>query len=161
MKKILFIISSFFLLCAFKIDSESYVNSEIAAERKLQETLPKSNHPIWQTLQKSKIKHNTKTGLYSATHDDEIKKMVGTEIEVGGFLMPLSNGTKFKHFFLSKRTPTCFFCPPGEPNEVIEIYLKKENKWEENLVKIRGKFSLVNNQELGLFFKVTEGEIIK
>jgi uncharacterized protein len=156
MKK-LFIIFSFFLLCAFKVENSPRPIEEISAQK----NLPKSNHPLWKTLQKTKVKFDKKTGLYSASFNEEIKAMSGKEIEVKGFVMPLAPNERFDHFLLSKLTPTCFFCPPGEPNEIIEVRLKKPINLQEDQIKIRGKFSLINDRQMGLFFRISEAEVVR
>ncbi len=153
----LFIILSFFILANFSLES----NPQPSEERKAQEALPKSSHPLWKMLQQLKINYDKKSGIYSATYNDAIKSMVGKEIEITGFMLPLEPAEKFKHFLLSKRTPTCFFCPPGTPNEVIDVWMEKPIKWYEEPIKIKGRFALTNQQNLGLFFKIESARLVK
>lgn len=98
-----------------------------------QVALPKANDVPWDTLYKTKVKVDEKTGTYSATFPDEVKKLNGQTIKISGFMLPLENTEKFTQFLLSKHTPTCYFCPPGRPNEIIEVYTTKPTEWIEIL----------------------------
>lgn len=158
--KIVLLVLSFLLLCSFTKDDD-WFSSEIKEERKLQESLPKSHHPLWENLKKSPFSFDSQNGIYDIKYSDEIKALVGKEVEVSGFMMPLEPGDKFKHFLISSKTPTCFFCPPGDPNEVIEIWSKQPIKWSSDLITIRGEFSLVSNRELGLFFQIKSANLKK
>jgi hypothetical protein len=134
------------------------INPEIAQERKAQELLPKSNDPMWELLKKTKIHNDYAKGLFSATFPDEVKALVGKPFTISGFMLPLEAKEKFRHFILSKRTPTCAFCPPGEPNEIVDVWMDEDVTWAEDTIKVSGTFSLMNNPELGLFFKLSKAK---
>ena len=70
-----------------------------------------------QGLRQSKIGVNEARGLFTATHPPAVRALAGRTLTLPGFLMPLDAATKGTHFLLSKYTPVCAFCPPGEPNE--------------------------------------------
>ena len=125
-------------------------------ERAAQNALPKSSDPMWKILGKTHIRLDEKKGLYNATFPDEVKALVGKKVTISGFMLPLEATEKFKHFIISKRTPTCPFCPPGEPNEIVDVWLEKSTEWNEDMVKVTGTFELMANPELGLFFKITK-----
>jgi hypothetical protein len=128
-------------------------------ERKAQSSLPKSQNPLWSTLRKTKLHFNEKSGILSAKFPDDVKAMEGKEITISGFMMPLEATEKFKHFLLSKSTPTCPFCPPGEANEIIDVVTDKAVTYNENLVTVTGTFTLINNQEMGMFFKMSKAKL--
>lgn len=147
-------------LCAFKVEEKPLVELlQPADERKAQDALPKSHHVLWDTLIKTEIHLDAKKGLYSATYPEEVKALVGKEMTISGFMLPLEATEKFTHFLLSKRTPTCAFCPPGEPDEIIDVWLEKPTKWDDNLITITGTFTLINNPEFGLFFKLDKAKL--
>ena len=147
-----------FLLCAFKVSEQNPALGQPMDERQAQDALPKSKDAMWKLLAKTRVKLDDKKGMYSATYPDEIKALVGKPFTISGFVMPLDATEKFSHFILSKRTPTCSYCPPGEPNEIIDVWLEKPMKYDENLVKITGTFELINNQEMGMFFKLAKAK---
>lgn len=150
--------------CAFTtqqktITFDTTVKSQIRSEREIQDKLPQSHHPTWAAIAKTKITENQTTGIYTAVVPDEVKQWVGKEITVTGFVLPLEEKEKFRHLLLSRRTPVCFFHPPGEPNEVMEVLLEKPILWSDKMISITGKFELINNGEKGLFFRLTGAKI--
>jgi len=162
MRKIAFIALAFFALSAFsKQQAPPQAAGQPADERKAQDQLPKSHDPMWTVLGKTTIHLEKKEWRYSATFPDEVKALVGKEVSISGFMLPLESTEKFKHFIISKRTPTCFFCPPGEPNEIADVWMEKPIGWEEDVIKVSGTFELMDNPELGLFFKLTNAKVVK
>ena len=82
--------------------------------------------------------------------------MDGKPFTISGFMLPLEATEKFKHFLLSKRTPTCPFCPPGEPNEIVEVFSAKPVAWKDDMVTMTGTLKLVNDGEKGIFFQMND-----
>ena len=165
--------AAFFAACGFSKETTTTLNYSTSipsdvdqygqpkGERKAQDKLPQAHDAIWQTFAKTKIKVDEKKGLYSAVYTDDVKAMVGKEITISGFMLPLEASEKFKHFILSKRTPTCFFCPPGQPNEIVDVWTDKSTDWKEELIKVTGTFELMNDPQLGMFFKLNKAKIDK
>jgi hypothetical protein len=128
------------------------------SERKAQEQLPMAGGTVWATLLESKISYSNKAPHITATFPPHIKALSGQTLTASGFILPLDASERTSHFLLSKRTPTCPFCPPGEPNEVIEVFCKKPVKADDSMVTVTGKFSLTNNTDNGVFFVMKEAQ---
>lgn len=132
-------------------------------ERDAQNALPQAKDSLWAEFSKCKItsKEDKKNDvyLYGINYTPEIQAIRGKEIEISGFMLPLEPTEKFKHFILSKRTPTCAFCPPGKPNEIVDVWTDEPVKWDDHLVKVKGKFEFVNDQKLGMFFQIRNAKI--
>jgi hypothetical protein len=156
------LVSKFFpVLCLLTaLLTLSAFTSQPMNERQAQDTLPMSKHPMWQMLGKTKIHIDEKKGFYSATVPADVKALSGKEITINGFMLPLESTDKFKHFLISKRTPTCPFCPPGEPNEIMDVWMDKPVAYSEDLVTVKGKFQLMNDREMGLFFKLKDAKLM-
>jgi len=90
-----------------------------------------------------------------------VKAMSGQIIRASGFVLPLDGSDMTKHFLLTRRTPVCFFCPPGEPNEVMEVRSKKAIAWTDDIVTMSGQFKLINDGEKGVFFALFDAEKAK
>jgi len=144
--------AAFFTLCAF--------STQPLDERKAQDSLPKSAHPMWETLGKTKIIVDQKQGYYSAKFPKEVKALSGKQVTVSGFMLPLESTQKFKHFLLSKRTPTCPFCPPGEPNEIIDVWTVAPVAFTDDIITVKGSFDLMHDKEMGLFFKLKSAQVL-
>jgi hypothetical protein len=127
-------------------------------ERAAQSSLPQSPDKLWDNLAEADINSNLETGVISAKMPDSIKAMAGKPLKISGFMMPLEAEEKFTHFLLSRRTPTCAYCPPGEPDELIEVFSTKATEWDEGLVTYEGTLELINNQDMGLFYRLNQAE---
>ena len=128
-------------------------------ERALQMTLPHSQSPVWLELVKSKVGYNDKNGLYYIHVTPEVKAMAGQDITINGFVMPLDASDHTKHFLLTRNTPVCMFCPPGEPNEVVEVISPYRIVWTDKIVTVTGPLMLVNNGEKGIFYKIVADNV--
>ncbi len=143
---------SLILVCFFLFATA--FTSQPMDERKAQELLPISKDAFWDVLARCKVTLDTKKYLYSIVRTPEVDAMEGKPFTVSGFIMPLEAAETFKHFLLSKRTPTCGFCPPGEPNEIVEVFTNEKIKWDDGLVTMTGTMAFTDNPELGLFFQM-------
>ena len=135
--------------------------AEIKSERQAQTALPQSHSPVWSVLGKCKVDFDAKTGLYAIDLTDDVKAMNGQQVVANGFMLPLDGSDKTSHFLLSRRTPVCLFCPPGDPNEVIEVKSTKTLRWVDAAISVKGRFVLVNDGEKGVFFLLEEAEQVK
>lgn len=121
-------------------------------ERKVQDSLPMASGPLWQTLLLSKIQYSNKAPHITATFPPQIKALTGRTVTVEGFMLPIGTDEYANHFLLSKRTPTCPFCPPGEPNEVLDVYADPPVKATDDMLTMTGTFALTNETDEGIFF---------
>lgn len=129
------------------------------AERAMQMTLPRSQSPVWLQFVKCKIGYNNRNGLYNIAVTPEVKALAGHTVTVNGFVMPLDGSDHTKHFLLTRNTPVCMFCPPGEPNEVVEVEAPDRIVWTDKIVTVTGPLTLVNNGEKGIFFKIVANKV--
>lgn len=128
-------------------------------ERAAQDALPISQDPFWAVLAGTRIDVDEQQGLYSAAFSEQAKALDGQQVTVTGFMLPLEASDSFHHFLLSKRTPTCFFCPPGQPNEIVDVWVDDAAEWDDGPVTVTGHFSLMDDREMGLFFKLSNASI--
>ncbi len=135
-------------------------DAELCGERQAQAALPRSGDPLWQTLRRCAVRYNGKTGLYSLEPTPEVKAMAGKVIRVRGFTLPLDGSDKTAHFLIGINTPVCFYHPPGDPNEVIEVSTDHPIDWTEKPATVEGTFGLMNNGEMGVFFRLTRARVV-
>lgn len=115
----------------------------------------RTNDQIWKEFAKCKMKMNQELS-YSITYVPSVKAMNHKNITISGFILPLEAKNKFSHFLLSKNAPTCAFCPPGAPNEVVEVFSSKPLMWKEDLITFSGTLNLVNDGKTGVFFQMKD-----
>lgn len=133
--------------------------SQGEGERAAQAKLPQGRSPLWATLRQTRIGEDDARGLFTATHPPAVRALAGRTITLPGFLMPLDARTVGDHFLLSKYTPVCAFCPPGEPNEVVEVHSAHPIAFPQRLVSVTGRFALESNGEKGLFFRMNDAVV--
>jgi len=114
-----------------------------------------SDDQIWKSFAKCKMKMDQDLS-YTITYTPSIKVMNGKNVTLSGFMLPLEPKDKFSHFLLSKNAPTCAYCPPGAPNEIVEVFSTKQMSWKENLITLSGTLVLVNDGKKGVFFRMKD-----
>lgn len=78
------------------------------------------------------------------------------EIRLQGFMMPLDMGEKQKRFLLVALPPTCSFCLPGGPDQMVEIQAKTPVKYSFEPIVVSGRFAVLRNDEMGLYYRMTD-----
>lgn len=84
----------------------------------------------------------TKIPKISAT----VEKMAGKEIEVEGYIIPLTGQISQSHFMLSKfPQSTCFFCGKAGPETAMQVFMKNNRKVKISERKVKAKGTLLVN----------------
>lgn len=130
---------------------------ELASERALQLTLPTADGPQWAKLRRTKVWIDEESQLFQASHPAEVRALAGKPFKIQGFMLPLEMADQTRRFLISPYTPVCFYHPPAEPNEVIEVFLERPIRAGYHLVEVEGVLGLADNGEKGLFFQLRQG----
>ncbi|CAN5382959.1 hypothetical protein BH09PSE2_BH09PSE2_17990 [soil metagenome] len=133
--------------------------SQPAAERARQNPLPQSKDPLWTTLAKTEVSSDPAKGIYIAHHPDAVRALDGHEITVSGYMLQTDPLPPFTHFILSRRTPVCAFCPPGEPNEAIEVFVRRFIGMKPGLVSVHGLLHAQKDGSQSLIFVLSNSEV--
>ncbi len=138
-------------------------DDEVRAERAAQRNLPTADGPTWAILRKTRISIDEKSQLYRASHPAEVRALAGRRLTLRGYMLPLEANDRTAHFLISPYTPVCFFHPPAEPNEIVEVRLRRPIAAGYHLVEVSGVLQLADNGEKGLFFVMdaAEGRILQ
>lgn len=130
-----------------------------AYERAAQKSLPQSKAPLWLVLAKTKIGEDDKRGLFTVAFPPAVKALDGRTVTLSGFMLPLDTTDRSHHFLLSRYTPVCFFCPPGAPNEVVEVVARNGVEVTDRMLTVTGRLTLANGAEKGLFFQMDQATV--
>ena len=82
------------------------------------------------------------------------------KVKVQGFMMPLEPGDKQRHFLLSAVPTTCGFCLPAGPEGLIEVRARTPVKYSVEAVVVEGRMAVLTNDPYGLFYRITDGELV-
>jgi len=78
------------------------------------------------------------------------------EVKLQGFMMPLEMGERQKRFLLVALPPSCAFCMPGGPEQVVEVRAKTPVKYGFEPIVVSGRFAVLRNDEMGLYYRLTD-----
>lgn len=82
------------------------------------------------------------------------------EVKMQGFMMPLDMGEKQKRFILSALPPSCAFCLPGGPDQLVEVQAKTPVKYGFDPIVISGKLTVLRDDPMGLYYRLTDAVAI-
>ncbi len=113
----------------------------------------------WRLLETTKLNDRTdrKTGMISTRpiFPAVVQALAGKQIKVAGWMMPLENGARQKHFVLLGYPPGCPFHLHALPNQFIEVYSAVPVKVDEmNPTVISGTLELTGHDESGIFYRL-------
>jgi hypothetical protein len=78
------------------------------------------------------------------------------EVKLQGFMMPLDMGEKQKRFILSALPPSCAFCLPGGPDQLVEVQAKTPVKYGFEPIVVSGKLIVLRDDPMGLYYRLTD-----
>jgi hypothetical protein len=80
---------------------------------------------------------------------------------IQGFMLPLEPGERHRRFLLSRVPLSCGFCLPGGPESMIEVRTKIPVKYSLEAVVVEGQFLALNDDEYGLYYRLTDASMVK
>ena len=78
------------------------------------------------------------------------------EVKIQGFMMPLDMGEKQARFILTSMPPSCAFCMPGGPEQLVEVQAKVPVTYGFEPIVLSGRFSVLRDDPMGLYYRLTE-----
>lgn len=107
----------------------------------------------WATFAKVEVTEG-EDGLEIPKFSSEVKQLNGRKVKIQGFMVPLENEVRQKHFVLSSTPPTCFYCIPGGPESLVEIDSTKGLVFTFEPIVLTGTLDVMENNDLGLFYRL-------
>ncbi len=80
---------------------------------------------------------------------------------IQGFMMPLEPGERQRHFLLTSVPLSCGFCTPGGPESMVEVRTRTPVKYGFEPVVVEGQFVVLNDDQYGLLYRVTDAISVK
>ncbi len=78
------------------------------------------------------------------------------EVQIQGFMMPLDMGEKQVRFILTALPPSCGFCLPGGPEQMVEVQAKSAVKYGFEPILLKGKLAVLKDDPMGLYYRLTD-----
>lgn len=139
------------ILVLFGIGFVNSVLNRLHPAQSLKDTI------TWTQLEKAQVKGWKKMEI---TYPETLKALDGKEVVITGYMFPLESGEKQAHFLLSAYQPTCPFCLPGGPKQLIHVAETAEKiSYEVGQTTLKGLLHLPKTDEArqeGTIFKMTK-----
>lgn len=123
---------------------------------------------IWGTLAMVSVKKqfdpNFGMEIDKITVSPAVLAMQGKEIEVDGYIIPLTGKLEQNHIMLSKFPENmCFFCGKAGPESAMQVFLAKGKKvaYTDKKVKFKGILLINNNNDGSLLYTLDQAEVLK
>lgn len=113
----------------------------------------------WETLKTLDVDPKTKNPVAKG----ELAKILGKEITMKGFMMPLDYDSKaVTEFLFMPYVPACMHVPPPPPNQLVLVKMKKGTTVAPSFypIELTGKLTLDVNKDLESSYKM-DGQKIK
>lgn len=95
-------------------------------------------------------------GRFVPQFSKDVTALDKREVRLEGYMMPLDVGAQQKRFLLTSAAPTCGFCLPGGPEQIVEIQARTPVKYVLDPVVLSGRFALVHDDAGGLLYRLTD-----
>lgn len=119
----------------------------------------------WKTLSHAKLRMGKGNALYPEGVDfgEDVKKFDHQEVTITGYMFPLQASGDQSHFLLSAYPPSCPYCLPGGPTELIEVSASDTLKFTYQPITVQGTFLLLSGDALkeGMFYRMTQVKLLK
>ncbi len=100
-------------------------------------------------------------GLLEPVFNDAVRRLDGQTVKIQGFMLPLDSSERQKHFILTRSPPSCFYCLPGGPESVVEIEAERPLEFTFDPVVLSGTMELLENSDMGLFYRLKNARLEK
>lgn len=113
----------------------------------------------WKTLARKKVKMKPGDNLNGFSAD--VEELRDKSVKLMGFMMPLDQSDAQKHFLLSPLPPSCPFCFPAGPDQLVEVFTKNPIKFAYEPVKVQGTMNLLKKDPMGMMYRIPDAQELR
>ena len=119
----------------------------------------------WQKLSQTRLEEiKTPQGLVpKPQYAAEIQAADHQSVTMRGYIFPLEVAGEQRHFLLSAYPPSCPYCLPAAPTELVEVTLKEAEPFTYEAITVQGQFELVTDAkdlQEGRFYRIQQASIV-
>ena len=118
----------------------------------------------WDTLSNMHVTTEVVAPLQARFHidySDEIKALDGQEVKLMGFLFPLAGGLEHERFLLTAWPPSCPFCLPAGPSQMVEVFCEQPVEFSEGAILMAGRFEVLKDDPSGMYYRMHDAELVE
>ena len=98
---------------------------------------------------------------FTTSYGDAIEALDGQEVKLMGFLFPLEGGIEHARFLLTAWPPSCPFCLPAGPSQMVEVFCAEPIAYSEGAIVIAGTFELLHDDPSGLYYRLHDARLVE
>jgi uncharacterized protein len=118
----------------------------------------------WDTLGNLDITTEVIAPLRARFHTDyseEIEALDGQEVKLMGFIYPLEGGVEHERFLLTAWPPSCPFCLPAGPSQMVEVLCEEPVEFTEGAILMTGRFEVLEDDPSGMYYRMHEAREVE
>jgi hypothetical protein len=94
--------------------------------------------------------------IFHTEYNAEVKALDGQQIKLMGFIFPLEGGLEHEHFLLTAWPPSCPFCLPAGPSQMVEVFCADPVKFSDGGIMMAGTFELLHEDPSGMYYRLRD-----
>jgi hypothetical protein len=118
----------------------------------------------WDVLGEMDVEVEVLGPLRSVFHVDysaAIKALDGREVKLMGFIYPLQAGVAHERFLLTAWPPSCPFCLPAGPSQMVEVHAAAPIEFSDGAVLLGGAFEVLKDDPSGLYYRMRGARVVE
>lgn len=112
----------------------------------------------WKTL--AEVQTVKQKDKFVPQFSNAISALDKKEVRLQGFMIPLEMGDRQKRFILTSMPPSCAFCMPGGPDQLVEIQAKTPVKYGFEPIVVSGRLAVLRDDPMGLYYRLTDAVVV-
>ena len=99
--------------------------------------------------------------VFHVDYTDRVKALDGQEVKVMGFLYPLEGGVSHARFLLTAWPPSCPFCLPAGPSQMVEVLCEEPVAFSEGAIVMAGTLSVLEDDPSGMYYRMDGARLVE
>ena len=99
--------------------------------------------------------------VFHTEYSAEIEALDGKDVKLMGFLFPLEGKLEHERFLLTAWPPSCPFCLPAGPTQMVEVFCAEPVEFTEGAILMSGRFEVLNDDPTGLYYRMHDAELVQ
>jgi uncharacterized protein len=99
--------------------------------------------------------------VFHVDYTERVKALDGQEVQIMGFLYPLEGGMRHARFLLTAWPPSCPFCLPAGPSQMVEVLREEPVEFSEGAILMAGTLSVLEDDPSGMYYRMKNARLVE
>lgn len=110
----------------------------------------------WHIL--AKVNYTRLNDTTALQFDDGVSALDGKIVKLRGYITVLDSTRDQRHFILSSKPPTCPYCLPAGPEEMVEVFGERPVRYSFDPITVFGRFWIRHVGDSGFFYRMVDAK---